>query len=994
MSYGRSGFFGRLGSFVVRHGLWIVIGWYLLAGAVNLVFPQIETVVRAQSVATIPADMTSMRALNRMAAVFDEEGTQTSVTIVMSDPAGLGNEQIRRYQSLVSQLNADPNVVTRTQALLLDKKSQDRVLSKDGKAWFLNASLKGTLATPKAQQSFNTVKQIVHRTFDGSSTTAYVTGAAATLGDFVDANQNDILTISIATSLLIVILLLVVYRSIFTAMLPLVVIGLALAVARGVVSGLGLIGFPVSQIAASFMTAVLLGAVTDYCVFIISRYHERLRAGDCPTDAAVYASSAVGPVIFASAATVVAACAVISFGKLKAIGTAGPTCAVAVIVGFVASVTLLPPVLVLAARFGAGMARHELTARYWSRVGVTVARRPVVIVVTSLIFLGVLASATMFIRVSYDDRRSQKPSNESNTGYRLLDRHFPKDFIFPLMLMVESPNDMRNAEALAELDQMAQRISQLPDISNVSGITRPTGAKLDLATLAGQNGIMGDRLSAASSEISDNRDQLRLLADGAGQLASGLSRLHDGLEKSRPQLVIIASELSKYEDTIAQLDRLGKLLIENSNWRSIFEQIDSMGVSLERSIQRAGTTIDQLRSLSEFLVNTGVCETHPECVLVQTSLDSLVDLRDHGFFDGLVKLRDTLQAATGKSSLPDVADSLSRDFSNLPKFLDSSSSGLASILQRFDTLEKGIGALSDGAVRIADGVRLLVNKNLEMARGLQTIASVLSTMSHDAATPAMSGFYLPPNAFGDGDFMAGAKFFVSKDGRVVRYIIQTRCDPYSRSAVDLVHLIQTVAQQALPNTTLAGASTSIIGYAAVIGELQQIYVEDFVRIVALTIIIVAAILALLLRAVLAPIYLVASVTLSYLSALGLGVVVFQVLLDNPIYWVVPALSFIVLIAVGADYNMLLISRLREESINNTRVGVIRAVKRTGAVITSAGIIFAACMFGLMAGSVSTVMQTGFVIGCGLLLDTFIVRTLTVPALATILGKANWWPSRK
>jgi RND superfamily putative drug exporter len=242
--------------------------------------------------------------------------------------------------------------------------------------------------------------------------------------------------------------------------------------------------------------------------------------------------------------------------------------------------------------------------------------------------------------------------------------------------------------------------------------------------------------------------------------------------------------------------------------------------------------------------------------------------------------------------------------------------------------------------------------------------------------------------------MAGAKFFVSKDGRVVRYIIQTRCDPYSRSAVDLVHLIQTVAQQALPNTTLAGASTSIIGYAAVIGELQQIYVEDFVRIVALTIIIVAAILALLLRAVLAPIYLVASVTLSYLSALGLGVVVFQVLLDNPIYWVVPALSFIVLIAVGADYNMLLISRLREESINNTRVGVIRAVKRTGAVITSAGIIFAACMFGLMAGSVSTVVQTGFIIGCGLLLDTFIVRTLTVPALATILGKANWWPSRK
>ena len=212
--------------------------------------------------------------------------------------------------------------------------------------------------------------------------------------------------------------------------------------------------------------------------------------------------------------------------------------------------------------------------------------------------------------------------------------------------------------------------------------------------------------------------------------------------------------------------------------------------------------------------------------------------------------------------------------------------------------------------------------------------------------------------------------------------------------MDLVHLIQTVAQQALPNTTLAAASTSIIGYAAVIDELRQIYMREFIHIVALTIIIIAAILAVLLRAVLAPIYLVASVALSYLSALGLGVVVFQFLLDKPIYWVVPALSFIVIIAVGADYNMLLVSRLREESVSNTRVGVIRSVKRTGAVITSAGIIFAACMFGMMAGSVSTVVQTGFIIGCGLLLDTFIVRTLTVPALATILGNANWWPSRK
>ena len=100
-----------------------------------------------------------------------------------------------------------------------------------------------------------------------------------------------------------------------------------------------------------------------------------------------------------------------------------------------------------------------------------------------------------------------------------------------------------------------------------------------------------------------------------------------------------------------------------------------------------------------------------------------------------------------------------------------------------------------------------------------------------------------------------------------------------------------------------------------------------------------------------------------------------------------------LVAVGADYNLLLISRIREESRFGIRSGIIRAVRSTGGVITSAGIIFAASMFGLLFGSMSNMVQTGFIIGMGLLIDTFVVRTITVPAMAALIGKANWWPSK-
>ncbi len=132
--------------------------------------------------------------------------------------------------------------------------------------------------------------------------------------------------------------------------------------------------------------------------------------------------------------------------------------------------------------------------------------------------------------------------------------------------------------------------------------------------------------------------------------------------------------------------------------------------------------------------------------------------------------------------------------------------------------------------------------------------------------------------------------------------------------------------------------------------------------------------------------------ISYLSALGIGTIVFQLILGQEMHWSLPGLSFILLVAVGADYNMLLISRIRDESPHGIRIGVIRTVGSTGGVITSAGLIFAASMFGLVAASINTMAQAGFTIGIGIVLDTFLVRTVTVPALTTLIGRANWWPS--
>ena len=211
--------------------------------------------------------------------------------------------------------------------------------------------------------------------------------------------------------------------------------------------------------------------------------------------------------------------------------------------------------------------------------------------------------------------------------------------------------------------------------------------------------------------------------------------------------------------------------------------------------------------------------------------------------------------------------------------------------------------------------------------------------------------------------------------------------------MDQIDSIVHAARSALPNTELSDAKIAVAGVPSGLKDTRDYYNNDINFIIFATIIIVFLILVVLLRALIAPIYLIASVLLSYMSALGVGVILFQGILGKELHWSLPGLSFILLVAVGADYNMLLISRIRDESPHGVRVGVIRTVGSTGGVITSAGLIFAASMFGLMTASIYTMAEAGFIIGFGILIDTFVVRTITVPALASMIGQKNWWPSQ-
>jgi len=213
-------------------------------------------------------------------------------------------------------------------------------------------------------------------------------------------------------------------------------------------------------------------------------------------------------------------------------------------------------------------------------------------------------------------------------------------------------------------------------------------------------------------------------------------------------------------------------------------------------------------------------------------------------------------------------------------------------------------------------------------------------------------------------------------------------DPLSTEAFALVPGIRDAVHRVAGDYALVGGST------AAEYDLRESTERDNVVIVPIALLVVFLILMALLRAIVAPLVLIATVILSYAAALGIGTFFFENVFNFPgIDPGLPLFTFIFLVALGIDYNIFLMARVREEALTHgTRDGTIRGLAVTGAVITSAGLVLAGTFSVLGVLPLVFLTEIGFTIAVGVLIDTFIVRSLLVPALTLELGDRVWWPS--
>ena len=230
---------------------------------------------------------------------------------------------------------------------------------------------------------------------------------------------------------------------------------------------------------------------------------------------------------------------------------------------------------------------------------------------------------------------------------------------------------------------------------------------------------------------------------------------------------------------------------------------------------------------------------------------------------------------------------------------------------------------------------------------------------------------------------------VSTDGTIGTAAIVLDQDPLTKSSLAIVPEIRDAVADSAPGATVLVGGGSAIQY-----DFDQATERDLRLIVPLALLVITIILAILLRALVAPLVLIASVILSFLCTLGLSVLFIRFVVgDAGLDASIPTFAFIFLVSLGIDYTIFLMARVREEArVHGTREGMLRAIAATGPVITSAGVILAGTFSVLMTLPVTFTFDLGFMVALGILLDTFIVRTIMVPAAVELIGDKIWWPS--
>ena len=904
----------------------ILLGLLVTVG-LGMITPSLDEVANEHSVPITPTDAPAFKAMMRIGQVFKEFDSDSSAMVVLEGQDKLGDSAHVFYNHIVSKLRADTAHVEHLQDFWSDPLTAAGSQSVDGKGAYVQVFLVGAQGTSASHESVAAVRKIVDETSAPSGVKAYVAGNTVLNADVQVVGHKSLATMALVSIGVIWVMLLIVYRSVVTTILCLVVIGIELFAASGVTAtagNLNIIGL--TPYAASMITMLSIAAGTDYMIFLLGRYQEARSLGQGREEAFYTAYHGVSHVILGSGLTIAGACLCLTACRLPYFQTMGLPCAIALLVVVFFALTVAPAILVVGSRFGLFDPKRELSTRGWRKVGTAVVRwpKPIIVVTAAIAVIGFISLLTYVPH--YNDEKFTPPGMPANIAMTAADRHFSQARMNPELLMVEADHDLRDPSDMLVIDRIAKSVFHLHGIERVQTITRPLGAPIEHSSIPFQIAMQNSATLQTAKFTNDNTAQMLEQADELTKTIATMEHMYGILQQvtaTTHDLVgatkQIQADTNELRDHIADFD-------------------------------------DFFRPIRNYFYWEPHCFDIPVCWSIRSVFDTL---------DGVDKVTDDLGSVVNATEKLDTL--MPQMLADLPPVIASLKTMRDFILSTHSTMA-GIQAHMQ-----------------ESAEGSTLMGQYFDEAKND------DSFYLPPEVFQNADFKRGLEMFVSADGKAVRFIITHQGDPASVEGIQHVAGIKNAVADAIKGTPLESSKVWLAGTGSMYSDMQDGVILDLLVAGISSLILIFAIMLLITRSVVAALVIVGTVAASLGTACGLSVLVWQDLTGFGVQWVVLPLSVIILLAVGSDYNLFVVSRLKEEIHAGLNTAIIRGMGATGRVVTAAGLVFAFTMASMVVSDLRVIGQLGTTIGLGLLVDTLIVRSFMTPSIAAALGHWFWWP---
>ncbi|BBY65587.1 MMPL/RND family transporter [Mycolicibacterium helvum] len=905
----------------------IIIAWVATVAILNVAIPQLEAVGKMRSVQMSPDFAPSVVAMKHTGQVFGEYTSDSSAMIVLEGRQPLAADAHHYYDAIVSRLSADKRHVEYVQDFWGDPLTAAGAQSNDGKAAYVQVYLVGNQGETAANDSIEAVRKLVDEIPAPPGVTAYVTGPAALAADEQAAGDRSAVVIVGLTLVVITAMLLLVYRSIGTVLIVLAMVLVELAAARGVVASL-----------AYFNVIGLTTFVTNLLVTL---------AIAASTDYAIFL-----------------------VGRYQEARSAGedPESAYHTMYRGTAHVILASGSTIA----GATLCLHFTRLPYFQTLGIPLA---------SGMMVAVLAALTLGPAVvTHASRRGRLESKRAMRirGWRKIGA-----------LVVRWPGPVLIATSVVALIGLLSLLGYRTNYNERRYL--PTDLPSTAGYAAAERHFSSARLNPEVLLIESGKD-LRNPADFmvidkiARNIAnqSGISRVQT---ITRPDGMPL-----KFSTIPAQLSMQGNVQSLNLSYlqdrmKDVLGQADLMQRSID-ALTRMQALITEVNTSTHHMVG----RTHQMNADVQELRNRIADFED--FFR---PVRNYLYWEPHCFDIP--ACSSLRSMSDALDSTDTLTDDIGGLLPDLDRIDAVMPQL---AAQLSSQIETLTQMKAMMLTMYATQNGLLEQMAAMQSNQAAMGeafnesrnddsFYLPPEVFNNDELKRGMKIFISPDGHAVRFIVSHDGDPLTPEGMAHLDTIRQAAAQAIKNTPLEDSTIYLGGTASVFKDMQEGNDYDLLiaGIAALSLIFV--IMLIITRSVIAAAVIVGTVVVSLGASFGLSMLVWQYLIGIELHFMVMAMSLIILLAVGADYNLLLVARFKEEMHAGLNTGIVRAMGGTGSVVTSAGLVFAFTMMSMAVSELKVVAQIGTTIALGLLFDTLVIRAFMTPAIAGLLGKWLWWP---